>query len=473
MTPSIFHISSIYLWSMKIPNREFSHQPYKASSVVTSHGQLDHFTCICRSNMCGCGYVCHMMQARTKPRLVMMSNLNQKHHHTTTATCVCLVYNTQTQSLSDPGWQSLQASNTWRQLNVMPSTITPELMFECIHSWKLPNKAWWQAMLTPSFFLSRNPVVSARCCVLRAPSAVFENTTTKTLPQKHHSRTLGAVWWQSFTTTITSVELWAMFENTTTKTPQKHNQNTTSKTPQKHKQNTTSKTPPQKHNHNTTTTTTKHHHKNTTTNTPPQKHHHKNTTKTPPQNTTTKHHRKNTTTKHHHKNTTTKTPAHHHKNITTTPPHHHHKNTTTPHKNTTTRTPPKKHQNTTAPQKRHRTTTHHKNATAPPHTTKTPPKHNHNTTTTTTTTPATTTTTTTTTTKTPVFSVRVARRRDKFAFYHSFERPTRTKWRKGRSATSKICVLKQFWASDTHEVTRGLSNPQVRPLRPDRKKNIF
>ena len=68
---------------------------------------------------------------------------------------------------------------------------------------------------------------------------------------------------------------------------------------------------------------------------------------------------------------------------------------------------------------------------------------------------------------------RVARRREKFAFYHSFDRPTRTKWRKGRSATSKICVLPQFWASDTHEVTRGLSNPQVRSLRPDRKKNIF
>ena len=112
MTPSIFHVSSIYLRSMKIPNREFSHQPYKATSVVTSHGQLDHFACICRLNMCGCGYVCHMMQARTKPRSVMMSNLNQKHHHTTTVTCVCLVYNTQTQSLSDPGWQLLQASNT-------------------------------------------------------------------------------------------------------------------------------------------------------------------------------------------------------------------------------------------------------------------------------------------------------------------------------------------------------------------------
>ena len=43
----------------------------------------------------------------------------------------------------------------------------------------------------------------------------------------------------------------------------------------------------------------------------------------------------------------------------------------------------------------------------------------------------------------------------KFAFYHSFERPTPTKWRKGRSASLKICILPQFWASDTHEVTRG------------------
>ena len=51
---------------------------------------------------------------------------------------------------------------------------------------------------------------------------------------------------------------------------------------------------------------------------------------------------------------------------------------------------------------------------------------------------------------------RVARPREKFAFkYHSFERPTRPKWRKGRSATWKICVLPQFWASDTSEVTKG------------------
>ena len=68
---------------------------------------------------------------------------------------------------------------------------------------------------------------------------------------------------------------------------------------------------------------------------------------------------------------------------------------------------------------------------------------------------------------------RVDRRREKFAFYHSFERPTRPKWRRGRSATWKICVLPQFWASDTREVTRGVSNPQVRPLRPDRKRIYF
>ena len=44
---------------------------------------------------------------------------------------------------------------------------------------------------------------------------------------------------------------------------------------------------------------------------------------------------------------------------------------------------------------------------------------------------------------------------EEFAFYHSFERPTRPKWRKGCSATSKICILPQFWASDTSKVTKG------------------
>ena len=50
---------------------------------------------------------------------------------------------------------------------------------------------------------------------------------------------------------------------------------------------------------------------------------------------------------------------------------------------------------------------------------------------------------------------RVAAQCEKFAFYHSFERPTRPKWRKGRAAKWKICVLPQFWASDTSEVTKG------------------
>ena len=36
---------------------------------------------------------------------------------------------------------------------------------------------------------------------------------------------------------------------------------------------------------------------------------------------------------------------------------------------------------------------------------------------------------------------RVAARREKFAFYHSFERPTRPKWRKGRAAKWEICVF--------------------------------
>ena len=177
-----------------------------------------------------------------------------------------------------------------------------------------------------------------------------------------------------------------------TRTPQKH-----------HRKNTTTKTPPQK----------KHHH-TTTTKTPPQKHHHKNRTTTPPQ-------------KRHHKHTTTKTePQHHHKNApaNTPPQKHHHNNTTTKHHHTTTK--PQKHHPTTTTTKHHHTTTkpqkHH------PTTTKTPPHHHKN--------------TTTTPQKhhsspSPVLSLyykvlqRVARRHDKFAFYHSFERPTRTKRRKG------------------------------------------
>ena len=52
---------------------------------------------------------------------------------------------------------------------------------------------------------------------------------TKTQPQHHHHhhhhknshhfRTLGDVWWQSFTTAITSVELWAMFDDNLLRNP--------------------------------------------------------------------------------------------------------------------------------------------------------------------------------------------------------------------------------------------------------------
>ena len=48
-------------------------------------------------------------------------------------------------------------------------------------------------------------------------------------------------------------------------------------------------------------------------------------------------------------------------------------------------------------------------------------------------------------------------RREKIAFHHSFGRPTITFCVKGRSASSRICISPQFWASDEHEVTRGLS----------------
>ena len=96
------------------------------------------------------------------------------------------------------------------------------------------------------------------------------------------SRTLGDVRWQSFKTSIASVEL--------VRPPQKHHHTNTTTPAQK--------TPPQaqKH-HHTHTPPHKHHHKNTTTRTPPQKHHHKNThTQTAPHK--------------HHTNTTTQTPLH-------------------------------------------------------------------------------------------------------------------------------------------------------------------
>ena len=51
---------------------------------------------------------------------------------------------------------------------------------------------------------------------------------------------------------------------------------------------------------------------------------------------------------------------------------------------------------------------------------------------------------------------RVARRPREFAFHHSFGRPTITFCVKGCFGDVKICISPQFWASDEHEVTRGL-----------------
>ena len=50
----------------------------------------------------------------------------------------------------------------------------------------------------------------------------------------------------------------------------------------------------------------------------------------------------------------------------------------------------------------------------------------------------------------------VARGIQKSSFYHSFGRPTNTKWREGCASAQRICISPQFWASDEHEVTRGL-----------------
>ena len=51
---------------------------------------------------------------------------------------------------------------------------------------------------------------------------------------------------------------------------------------------------------------------------------------------------------------------------------------------------------------------------------------------------------------------RVARGPREFAFHHSFGRPTITFCVKGCFGDVKICISPQFWASDEHEVTRGL-----------------
>ena len=200
----------------------------------------------------------------------------------------------------------------------------------------------------------------------------------QSLKDEHQcSRTLGSLWWESWGTTITSAELWAVFDDDLWR---HHHKNT--RTPQKHKN---TKTPPQKktqkhHSENTATPPQKtppHHHKNTTTKKQPHHqhhhhhHHHKQNTSTPPQkhNTSTKtppqnhqphhqhhhHHHRTPQTKHHHTTTTKTPPQHHHKNTTTkAPPQKHHKNV-----HFTTKTPPHHHKNTTKtpPQKHHHTTT--------------------------------------------------------------------------------------------------------------------
>ena len=51
---------------------------------------------------------------------------------------------------------------------------------------------------------------------------------------------------------------------------------------------------------------------------------------------------------------------------------------------------------------------------------------------------------------------KVARAPSNFAFHHSFGHPTSTKWREGCFGNVKNCISRQFWASDEHEVTRGL-----------------
>ena len=69
-----------------------------------------------------------------------------------------------------------------------------------------------------------------------------------------------------------------------------------------------------------------------------------------------------------------------------------------------------------------------------------------------------------------LLALRVARRAQGFAFHHSFGRPTITFCVKGRSASSRICISPQFWASDEHEVTRGLSPAATYQTYPAEKK---
>ena len=69
-----------------------------------------------------------------------------------------------------------------------------------------------------------------------------------------------------------------------------------------------------------------------------------------------------------------------------------------------------------------------------------------------------------------LFALRVASATWKIAFHHSFGRQTITFCVKGRSATWKICISPQFWTSDEHEVTRGLSPAATYQTYPAEKK---
>ena len=65
---------------------------------------------------------------------------------------------------------------------------------------------------------------------------------------------------------------------------------------------------------------------------------------------------------------------------------------------------------------------------------------------------------------------RVAPSTEKLAFHHSFGRPISTKRRKSCARTQRICISPQFWASDEHEVTRGLSPAAVHKTYPAEKR---
>ena len=69
-----------------------------------------------------------------------------------------------------------------------------------------------------------------------------------------------------------------------------------------------------------------------------------------------------------------------------------------------------------------------------------------------------------------LFAWRVASTAEKFAFQHSFERPTFTVCVKGCFDSWKICISPQFWASGEHEVTRGLSPDWVHQTKPTLRK---